>query len=290
MNRRSVLVFTRTKHRANLLVSDLEGIGFKVGVLHANKSQNARKAALDGFRNGKLEILVATDIAARGIDVAAISHVINYDIPDTAETYIHRIGRTGRAEQQGDAITFISDEDMYEVKAIEKKLGKPVPRKKHPTFNYDMKDVSSLQGGAKKEFPRDNQRSYSEKAKSNFSRNPSKDFSRSSSGKKDFSQQPRKSFNRNSERDFSRAPRENRRSYPENARSNFARNSSKDFNASGAGKKDFSRTSRENFNRDSDNSLYSRSKREDFQRNRNTDDRKRSYVKPFGGNKFRDKR
>ncbi len=138
MKRESVLVFTRTKHRANILVDDLQQAGFTVGVLHANKSQNARKAALDGFRKGKLEILVATDIAARGIDVATISHVINYDIPDTASTYIHRIGRTGRAEKQGDAMTFICDEDASEVREIEKRLGKPVTKKRHPDFNYNI--------------------------------------------------------------------------------------------------------------------------------------------------------
>jgi ATP-dependent RNA helicase RhlE len=140
LKRTSVLVFTRTKHRANLLVEDLQKENFTVGVLHANKSQNARKAALDAFRSGKIEILVATDIAARGIDVAGISHVVNYDIPDTASNYIHRIGRTGRAEKQGDAMTFICDEDMQEVREIERRLGKPVQRKTHPSFNYAASD------------------------------------------------------------------------------------------------------------------------------------------------------
>jgi ATP-dependent RNA helicase RhlE len=140
LERTSVLVFTRTKHRANLLVEDLQKENFTVGVLHANKSQNARKAALDAFRSGKIEILVATDIAARGIDVAGISHVVNYDIPDTASNYIHRIGRTGRAEKQGDAMTFICDEDMQEVREIERRLGKPVPRKTHASFNYAASD------------------------------------------------------------------------------------------------------------------------------------------------------
>lgn len=136
MTRESVLVFTRTKHRANRVREHLEKAGFKTGVLHSNKSQNARRIALDGFRSGKLEILVATDIVARGIDISTISHVINYDIPDTSTNYIHRIGRTGRAERSGDAITLICDEDMSEVREIERKLGKAVERRKLEGFDY----------------------------------------------------------------------------------------------------------------------------------------------------------
>ncbi len=134
----SVLVFTRTKHRANKVMEKIAKSGYTAGVLHANKSQNQRQQALDGFRSGKIKILVATDIAARGLDIASISHVINYDIPDTSTTYIHRIGRTGRAEKSGDALTFISNEDMAEVRDIERKLGRPVEKKTLPGFDYNQ--------------------------------------------------------------------------------------------------------------------------------------------------------
>ena len=111
---RSVLIFTRTKHRASRLAQQLERSGYRVTSLHSNRSQNQRQAALDGFRDGTYQIMVATDIAARGIDVDRISHVINYDIPDTADAYIHRIGRTGRAEREGDAFTMITPEDDHD--------------------------------------------------------------------------------------------------------------------------------------------------------------------------------
>ncbi|MEK6794045.1 MAG: DEAD/DEAH box helicase [Spirochaetota bacterium] len=134
---RSILIFTRTKHRANRLKDNLERAGFAAGVLHSNKSQNQRRQAMDGFRSGRLAMLVATDIVARGIDINTISHVVNYDIPDTAVNYIHRIGRTGRAAREGDAITFITPEDNAEVREIERRLGKRVERRELPGFNYN---------------------------------------------------------------------------------------------------------------------------------------------------------
>ena len=109
-----MLIFTRTKHRAKRLGEQLEKAGFSAASLQGNLSQNQRQAALDGFRDGTFQILVATDIAARGIDVSQISHVINYDMPDTAEAYTHRIGRTGRAARTGDAFTLVSHEDIHE--------------------------------------------------------------------------------------------------------------------------------------------------------------------------------
>ncbi|MFH0921906.1 MAG: DEAD/DEAH box helicase [Fibrobacterota bacterium] len=138
MKHESILLFTRTKHRANRVMAALNSAGYKAGVLHANKSQNQRKAALDGFRDGRLEMLVATDIAARGLDIESISHVINYDIPDTAINYIHRIGRTGRATRSGDALTFIGPEDAVEVRDIERRLGYKVPLKGLDTFDYSQ--------------------------------------------------------------------------------------------------------------------------------------------------------
>jgi len=120
---RSVLIFTRTKHRANRLAKQIARAGYEAAVLHSNRSQNQRQKALDGFRSGRVQLLVATDIAARGLDVDTISHVINYDIPKCADDYIHRIGRTGRAERSGDAITLVTGEDRATVRDIEKALG-----------------------------------------------------------------------------------------------------------------------------------------------------------------------
>lgn len=132
----SVLVFTRTKHRAKRVGEQLVRAGYRAASLQGNLSQNKRQAALDGFRRGAYQILVATDIAARGIDVSTISHVINYDIPDTADAYTHRIGRTGRAAKTGDAFTFISREDAQIVLGIERVLGERIPRRVVDGFDY----------------------------------------------------------------------------------------------------------------------------------------------------------
>ena len=134
----SVLIFTRTKHRAKRLGEQLEKAGYKAASLQGNLSQNRRQAALDGFRNGTFQILVATDIAARGIDVSKISHVINYDIPDTAEAYIHRIGRTGRAARSGDAFTLVTTDDTVMVRTIEKKLNSVLMRRTVEGFDYSV--------------------------------------------------------------------------------------------------------------------------------------------------------
>lgn len=132
----SVLVFTRTKHTAKKVAMKLVDAGFSATSLQGNLSQNKRQQAMNGFRDGSLQILVATDIAARGIDVSSISHVINYDIPDTVEAYTHRIGRTGRAAREGEAFTFITDEDKSEVRAIERVLGRQIEQCKLDDFNY----------------------------------------------------------------------------------------------------------------------------------------------------------
>ncbi|MBN1596040.1 DEAD/DEAH box helicase [candidate division FCPU426 bacterium] len=125
---RSILVFTRTKHRADRVVDVIKRAGHHAAALHANKSQSQRQHALAQFRSGRLSILVATDIAARGLDIASISHVINYDMPDSATTYIHRIGRTGRASRTGDALTLATWEDADVVRNIEQILGAPIRR------------------------------------------------------------------------------------------------------------------------------------------------------------------
>lgn len=132
----SVLVFTRTKHRAERLAKQIAHAGFRVTSLHSNRSQNQRQAALTGFKSGHFQIMVATDIAARGLDVESISHVINFDMPDTADAYIHRIGRTGRAERTGDAFTLVTPDDNEMIRALEKVMGKPLKRENLPDFDY----------------------------------------------------------------------------------------------------------------------------------------------------------
>ena len=129
-----VLVFSRTKHGADRISQKLERRGIRSVALHSNRTQSQRQKALDGFKRGHYRVLVATDIAARGIDVEGISHVINYDTPVYAEDYIHRIGRTGRATAKGDAITFVSRDEEDHLRNIEKFIGKRLERKRHPTF------------------------------------------------------------------------------------------------------------------------------------------------------------
>jgi ATP-dependent RNA helicase RhlE len=131
-----VLIFTRTKRRARFLARDLEKVGYKAAALQGNMSQNRRQRALNGFRDGRHDILVATDIAARGIDVAEISHVINFDMPDTVDAYTHRIGRTGRATLTGEALTLAMPEEAALVRDIEKTLGKRIERRRLPDFDY----------------------------------------------------------------------------------------------------------------------------------------------------------
>jgi ATP-dependent RNA helicase RhlE len=132
----SVLVFSRTKHGADRIARRLREANHSVAVLHANRSQNQRIEALEGFRSGRYEVMVATDIAARGIDVAGISHVINYDVPENPEDYLHRIGRTGRAQAVGDAFTLASPEDASDVRAIERFIGQEIPHLKLEGFAY----------------------------------------------------------------------------------------------------------------------------------------------------------
>ncbi len=137
-DKESVLVFTRTKHRAKRVGEQLEKAGFTAASLQGNLSQNRRQAALEGFRDGTYQVMVATDIAARGIDVSKISHVINYDVPDTADAYTHRIGRTGRAAKTGDAFTLVSPEDTDMVRTIEKLLGSKPETRTLEGFDYSI--------------------------------------------------------------------------------------------------------------------------------------------------------
>ena len=133
----SVLVFTRTKHRAERVAQQLVRAGHRVTSLQGNLPQHRRQAALEGFRTGSIKILVATDIAARGIDVLRISHVINYDMPETTDDYIHRIGRTGRVEKSGDALTFVTKADAEKISSLERLLNTPLERMTLQDFNYN---------------------------------------------------------------------------------------------------------------------------------------------------------
>ncbi|HET6348969.1 MAG TPA: DEAD/DEAH box helicase, partial [Candidatus Krumholzibacteria bacterium] len=139
------LVFTRTKHRADRLTEHLVRAGIAAERIHGNRSQNQRTLALAGFKSGKHRVLVATDIAARGIDVEALGHVINFDVPKMAEDYIHRVGRTARAEMTGDAFTFVSPGEESDMLRIEKAIGKRLPRITVPDFDYKARPQGRLE-------------------------------------------------------------------------------------------------------------------------------------------------
>jgi ATP-dependent RNA helicase RhlE len=132
----SVLIFTRTKHGADRVVRDLEKAGVTATAMHADKSQAQRTRALQDFKDGTTSVLVATDIAQRGLDITGITHVINYDVPQQAEDYVHRIGRTGRAAKEGDAYTFMSPDEIAMVRTIERVIGQPIPRVSVPGYDF----------------------------------------------------------------------------------------------------------------------------------------------------------
>ncbi|HET7292322.1 MAG TPA: DEAD/DEAH box helicase, partial [Vicinamibacteria bacterium] len=142
---RSVIAFTRTKHRANRLADYLGRHGVTAGRIHGNRSQAQRTQALAGFKAGRFPVLVATDIAARGIDVEALSHVINFDVPAAPDDYVHRVGRTGRAEATGDAFLFVSPAEEPSLRAIEKAIGKRLPRITLPSFDYTSRPAEKLE-------------------------------------------------------------------------------------------------------------------------------------------------
>jgi ATP-dependent RNA helicase RhlE len=142
---REALVFTRTKHRANRLWEFLEKRGISVARIHGNRSQSQRTDALAGFKNGSYRVLVATDIASRGIDVEELGHVVNFDVPLAPDDYIHRVGRTARAEMTGEAFTFVSREEEDELRAIERAVGKALPRVTLPDFDYAAKPTTRFE-------------------------------------------------------------------------------------------------------------------------------------------------
>ncbi len=155
----SVLVFTRTKYRAQKVSQQILRAGFKVTSLHGDRSQGQRQTALKDFKSGTHPIMVATDIAARGLDVENISHVINYDMPDTADAYIHRIGRTGRAQRTGDAFTLITEEDKDMIRILERIMGSPIRRETLEGFDYTRPaPPRSDSGGRGRGAPREDSR------------------------------------------------------------------------------------------------------------------------------------
>lgn len=169
----SILIFTRTKSRAQRLAAQLERAGYRATSLQGNLSQNRRQTALNNFKTGALQILVATDIASRGIDVACISHVINFDMPNTTEAYTHRIGRTGRATKIGDAFTLVCREDMGNVRAIERVLGTKLEQRTIPDFDYKVS--APLEDKQPERGHRPPQRNYKPTHKpSSFNRNKPK--------------------------------------------------------------------------------------------------------------------
>jgi ATP-dependent RNA helicase RhlE len=142
----SAIVFIRTKHRARRLAEQLAKAGHRAVALQGNMSQSQRDRAMDGFRSERFDILVATDIAARGIDVSDISHVINFDVPNTPEAYTHRIGRTGRSERSGVACTFVTSEDRGWVRATERMIGAPIQRRQVAGFDHEADDQPERSG------------------------------------------------------------------------------------------------------------------------------------------------
>ena len=142
---REALAFTRTKHRADRLAKSLVREGLKAERIHGNRSQAQRTAALAGFKEGRYQVLVATDIAARGIDVEALGHVVNFDVPTTPEDYIHRVGRTARAEMTGDAFTFVSPAEEADLRNIERVVGRRLPRVMVPDFDYQARPAERFE-------------------------------------------------------------------------------------------------------------------------------------------------
>ena len=169
----SVLVFSRTKYGADKISKRLKNAGIIAVSIHSGRTQNQRQRALDGFRSGKYQVMVATDIAARGIDVEGISHVINYDVPTHAEDYLHRIGRTGRATTTGDAITFVSSEEEKYLRDIGKFIERRLTAKKCTSFSYAKSETSEPKAAKidkppqRKELPRSKRASGAKKSKRN---------------------------------------------------------------------------------------------------------------------------
>ncbi len=142
----SVLVFVRTKRRADRVARQVLDARFDVARIHGDRSQSQRETALAGFRSGRHQVLIATDVAARGLDVEGITHVINYDVPMVPTDYVHRVGRTARMEAEGEAITFVTSEEENDLHGIEKVLGRSIPRVTLPDFDYRAPPPPKVRG------------------------------------------------------------------------------------------------------------------------------------------------
>lgn len=174
----SVLIFARTKHRAKKLSETLTGAGLSATCLQGNLSQSRRREAIDGFRKGSYRIMVATDIAARGIDISLVSHVINYDMPDTIEAYTHRIGRTGRAAQTGSALTLVTREDESMVRSIERVIGERIVRGKVEGFEAgNPAERTAVSPSSRKDVPNQSGRPSRKRPDLNGNRHPSSERS-----------------------------------------------------------------------------------------------------------------
>jgi ATP-dependent RNA helicase RhlE len=148
------LVFTRTKHRADRVARQLVREGIAAERIHGNRSQPQRTKALDDFRSGRIQVLVATDIAARGIDVEALGHVVNFDVPNVPDDYIHRVGRTGRADATGEAYTFVSRDEIGDLVAIERAVGRKLPQLMLEGFDYAARPEAQLEVPIKERIAR----------------------------------------------------------------------------------------------------------------------------------------
>ena len=178
-NIETALVFTRTKHGADKVVKDLIRTGIKAEAIHGNKSQNARQRALTNFKNRETRILVATDIAARGIDIDEMTHVINYELPNIPETYVHRIGRTGRAGASGIAFSFCDAEEITELRDIHKMLGKAIPTEQNHPYHVELSSFNQRPAPPKKQqgnFRSSNQGRNNTQPKRRFSNEKPRDF------------------------------------------------------------------------------------------------------------------
>ncbi|MDD5595112.1 MAG: DEAD/DEAH box helicase [Candidatus Omnitrophica bacterium] len=172
----AVLLFSRTKHNAKKITRSVRDMGYSVAEIHSNRSLNQRREALDGFKSGRYKVLVATDIAARGIDVAGIELVINYDLPEDAENYVHRIGRTARAGQRGHAVSFATPDQSSDVRDIEKLIRSALPISKHPEFPSE--EFVKGEGNFTQRHPRQQQRNNNWKNKFSRPKNKSSKFYR----------------------------------------------------------------------------------------------------------------
>ena len=194
----SILIFTRTKHGANKLVKELLSFGVKADAIHGNKSQARRQQALLAFKQRKLRALVATDIAARGIDIDELSHVINYDLPETAETYVHRMGRTGRAGMSGEAYSFCSHDEINLLKAIEKHIQMTIPVNQSHDFHVSIKPENQSKPKMNEQVKKMNQKTSSQpKSFKNNKNTPEKTQDTFPKKKNNYSYQNKKSEEKN---------------------------------------------------------------------------------------------